>query len=325
MRAVLVTGGAGYVGSHICKAVAARGMLPVALDNLTTGHDWAVKWGPLVVADIRDMAALNLAFANHQPEAVIHCAALSLVGASAGDPGPYFATNVTGTLCLLEAMRRHKIGRMVFSSSCAVYGQPDRVPVSETEPLKPVSPYGSTKAAAEAMLRDFCAAYGMAAAALRYFNAAGSDSVAGIGEAHAPETHLIPLAIQAAQGKRPGLEVFGNDYPTPDGTCIRDYIHVSDLAAAHVAALDRLSAVGGFHALNLGIGRGYSVAEVIAAVRRVSGRSFPIHWGARRAGDPPLLVAEAGRARAELGWQPRIPTLDGIVASAWAWHSRGAA
>lgn len=322
MRTILVTGGAGYIGSHTCQALARAGWRPVVFDDLSSGHPWAVQWGPLEPGDVRDPARLDAVFARHAPEAVIHFAGLIEVGASVRDPGAFYAVNVGGSLALLEAMRRHGVNRLIFSSTCAVFGPPDRLPLDEDLPHRPISPYGASKAMVERILADHAAAHGLRAVALRYFNAAGADPAAGLGEAHAPETHLIPLAIAAAQGLRPALTLFGTDYDTPDGTCVRDFVHVNDLAAAHLLALDWTGREAGMHGFNLGNGVGYSVREVIAAVERVSGRPVPVSFGPRRAGDPPHLVADSRRIRALLGWNPRHPAIDDIVASAWDWHHR---
>jgi UDP-arabinose 4-epimerase len=318
---VLVTGGAGYIGSHACKALAEAGHEPITYDNLSTGHDWAVRWGPLVVGDILDSARLTEAFARYRPEAVMHFAALAYVGESVRDPSSYHRTNVVGTLNLLDAARAAGVSRVVFSSSCATYGIPERVPIAIDTAQRPVNPYGWTKLTGERMLAEHCAAYGLGAVALRYFNAAGAEPEASIGEDHDPETHLIPLALDVAAGRRPYLEIYGDDYATPDGTCIRDYVHVCDLADAHVRALGAC-VPGMMRAANLGVGRGYSVREVIESVSRVVGSPVPVRVAARREGDPPELVADATSARELLGWVPQWTDLDGIVCSAWAWHRR---
>ena len=320
-RAVLVTGGAGYIGSHACKALAQAGYLPVALDNLSYGHEWAVQWGPLVKGDILDPAALDAVFTEYRPQAVLHFAAFAYVGESVTNPEKYYRNNVVGTLSLLEAMRRHDCKRVVFSSTCATYGVPERLPLTEDCPQRPINPYGWSKLMMEQILRDFQQAYGMSFASLRYFNAAGADMGGEIGEDHDPETHLIPLIILAAMGKRGHIEVFGTDYPTPDGTAVRDYIHVDDLADAHVLALRRLEREPGGLFINLGTEAGNSVLEVIKAVEKVSGRTVPVQYGPRRAGDPHALYADAARAREWLGWKPKHG-IEEIVASAWKWHSR---
>jgi UDP-arabinose 4-epimerase len=318
---VLVTGGAGYIGSHACKALAEAGHEPITYDNLSTGHDWAVRWGPLEVGDILDPARLAEVFARHLPDAVMHFAALAYVGVSVRDPSSYHRTNVVGTLNLLDAARAANVSRIVFSSSCATYGVPERVPIAIDTPQRPVNPYGWTKLAGERMLFEHCAAYGLGAVALRYFNASGAEPSATIGEDHDPETHLIPLALDVAAGRRPHLDLYGDDYPTPDGTCIRDYVHVCDLADAHVRALDVCES-GVMRAANLGVGRGYSVREVVDAVRRVTGREVAVRIAPRRPGDPPALVADASPASKLPGWSAQWTELDAIVDSAWRWHRR---
>ena len=321
---ILVTGGAGYVGAHACKALAARGYRPIVFDNLVYGHEAAVKWGPLEVGDIADRARLDAVIAEHQPQAVMHFAAFTYVGESVADPGKYYRNNVAGTLSLLEAMRDHRIGRLVFSSTAATYGMPDAVPIPETAPKAPINPYGQSKWTAEQMIADFAAAHGLRSVALRYFNAAGADPDGEIGECHDPESHLIPLAMQAVTGDGPPLTLFGDDYPTPDGTCIRDYIHVADLADAHVRALERLDRRDGADAFNLGTGSGASVRQVLDAVERVAGKPVPHSIGPRRAGDPAELVSDPKKAMHELGWTPAMSDLDTIVATAWDWHRRNA-
>ena len=320
MKSVLVTGGAGYIGSHTCKALARAGFTPVTLDNLVYGHREAVKWGPFIEGDLADRALLEQVMREHSVLAVIHFAAFAYVGESMQEPGKYFANNVVNTLNLLEAMRGAGVQHIVFSSTCATYGLPERVPIDEQHPQKPVNPYGESKLFVERALKWYAVAHELNWAALRYFNAAGADAEGEIGEDHSPETHLIPLIIQATLGMRPQVEVFGTDYPTPDGTAIRDYIHVTDLGAAHVKALDYLLGGGESVALNLGTGRGYSVREVISAVERVSGRSVPTRNAPRRPGDPPELVANASLAGQQLGWQPQHSSLENITRTAWLWH-----
>lgn len=322
MLSVLVTGGAGYVGSHACKALAAAGWQPVTYDNLSTGHRELVRWGPFEEGDVGDAERLSAVIARYRPEAVMHFAADSLVGESVRSPAHTYRNNVAATLTLLDAMRRHDVESIVFSSTCATYGVPDRVPIDEDTPQRPINPYGWSKLMVERLLADHGAAYGMQWAALRYFNAAGADPDGECGEEHEPETHLIPRALQAAVGIIPHLDVFGGDWPTRDGSCVRDYVHVSDLAAWHVAALDHVLAGRGAVALNLGTGSGYSVREVISAVERVSGHTVPVRMAARRAGDPPVLVADAGRARELLGIEPRFTDIDAIVDTAWRWMKR---
>lgn len=318
---VLVTGGAGFVGSHACKALAAAGHVPIVFDNLRTGHRSSVKWGPFEHGDITDTAAMTAAFRRHDPEAVMHFAALAYVGESVTHPEIYYRTNVVGTLSLLEAMRSRGLQRIVFSSTCATYGEPESLPIREDMIQSPVNPYGRSKLMVEHILRDFSAAHSLGAVALRYFNAAGADPDGQIGEEHEPETHLLPLVLQAALRLRPAIEVFGDDYATPDGTCIRDYIHVSDLASAHVAALERCKP-GAFEAFNLGTGRGVSVAETIAAVRDLTGRDVPVRIAPRRPGDPPSLVADPSRAMNTLSWSPKRSSMPEILQDAHAWMTR---
>ena len=319
---ILVTGGAGYVGAHACKALAARGYRPIVFDNLVYGHRAAVKWGPLEVGDIADRARLDAVIAEHRPQAVMHFAAFTYVGESVADPGKYYRNNVAGTLSLLEAMRDHAIGKLVFSSTAATYGTPVSVPIPETATKASINPYGQSKWTAELMIADFAVAHGLRSAALRYFNAAGADPDGEIGECHDPESHLIPLAMQAVTGDGPPLSLFGDDYPTPDGTCIRDYVHVTDLADAHVRALEQLDQREGAEAFNLGTGRGASVREVMDAIEQAAGKGVPHSIGPRRAGDPAELVSDPAKAMRELGWKPMLSGLDSIVATAWQWHIR---
>lgn len=318
---VLVTGGAGYVGSHACKALAKAGYLPLVVDNLCNGNRAAVRFGPLIEADIRDRAAMDAILREHKPAAVLHFAAFAYVGESVAEPGRYYANNVGGTIALLEAVRAAKIGSFVFSSTCATYGVPDRLPITEETPQHPSNPYGTTKLMMEQALRDYSAAYGLRFAALRYFNAAGCDPDGEIGEVHVPETHLIPNALMAASGEISELNVFGTDYGTADGTCIRDYIHVADLAAAHLQALEKLKTSADNIAVNLGTGAGYSVKQIVAAVEKVSGRRVPVRVSPRRPGDPAELVADASKARALLGFTTAHSGLDEIISTAWAWHT----
>lgn len=315
MAVVLVTGGAGYVGSHACKALAAAGHRPVVYDSLATGHRDLVRWGPLEEGDLLDDTRLDAVFAAHRPEAVLHFAALSVVGESVREPERYRRNNVEGSETLIAAMAHHGVGRLVFSSTAAVYGVPEAVPIAEDAPLAPINPYGETKLAIERAL----AASGLAWTALRYFNAAGADPDGETGEHHDTETHLIPLVLDVALGRRASIAVFGDDYPTPDGTCLRDYIHVSDLAVAHVAALDRLLGGGTSGAFNLGTGTGSSVREVIAMVREVTGRPVTAEIAPRRPGDPPVLVCSNEAARDALGWRP-VRDLRAQVSDAWRWH-----
>ena len=317
---ILVTGGAGYIGSHTAKVLATAGHQPVIFDDMSQGHDWAVKWGPLERGSLSDLARLAAVFETHRVDAVVHFAAHALVGESMTDPAKYFRNNTVGTLNLLEAMRDAGVGTIVFSSTCATYGNPVRVPIDEAHPQAPVNPYGESKLMVERMLRWYGEIHGLRWMALRYFNAAGADPEGEIGEDHDPESHLIPLVVGAAQGRRPPVGIFGTDYPTPDGTAVRDYIHVMDLADAHLRALDRLKNGQSSQAINLGTGRGHSVREVVDAVARVSGRQVPVVEKARRPGDPAELVAAPARAREVLGWICRYAELETIVRHAWAWH-----
>ncbi len=319
---VLVTGGAGYVGSHACKALAAAGFTPVTYDNFSTGNRWAVRFGPLEPGDVLDLATLHLAFKRHRPVAVMHFAGAALVGESMREPALYWRQNLVGTLNLVEACRIHEVRAFVFSSTCAVYGTPERVPIDEDTPKAPINPYGASKLAVERLLADAAMAYGLRYAALRYFNAAGADPEGEIGEHRPVETHLVPLMLDAILGLRPPLQVLGTDYPTPDGTAIRDYVHVADLAVAHVRALEHLLADGGSLACNLGTGEGHSVRQVIEAAERVTGRPVPRIEAPRRPGDPPALVADARRALRELRLLPANPMgLERILETAWAWHA----
>jgi UDP-glucose-4-epimerase GalE len=318
---ILVTGGAGYIGSHAVRLFLARGHDVWVYDNLSEGHRGAAPADRLLDGDLADTARLDHALIDRRIEAVVHFAAFAYVGESVENPAKYYRNNLVNTVNLLECMRRAGVGRIVFSSTCATYGIPQQVPITEDEPQRPINPYGRTKLAVEFALGDYARAYGWGYAALRYFNAAGASPQGDIGEDHSPETHLIPLAIQAAQGLRPELSVFGTDYPTPDGTCVRDYIHVDDLAEAHLLALERLSP-GQELRLNLGTGRGYSVREVIQTVEAVTGKKVPYKEAPRRPGDPPVLVASSAKAERELGWKPRYTDLRAIVETAWNWHRR---
>jgi UDP-arabinose 4-epimerase len=320
--AILVTGGAGYIGSHTCKALKLAGFEPITFDNMVYGHEWAVKWGPLIKGDILDGQALDVVFAKYRPLAVLHFAAFAYVGESVTDPEKYYRNNVAGTLSLLSAMRRAGCPHIVFSSTCATYGVPQELPLREDHPQRPINPYGWTKLMMEQTLSDFDRAYGIRYAALRYFNAAGADPDGDIGEDHDPETHLIPLVIQATQGLRPHVEIYGTDYETSDGTCIRDYIHVTDLAEAHILALRRLEDQDQSLMVNLGTGQGQTVREVIRAVEKASGRTTPVKEGPRRPGDPPGLFAQADKAYEVLGWRPKFGDIDTIVSTAWRWHEK---
>ncbi len=317
---VLVTGGAGYVGSHVCKALDRAGFAPVTLDNLATGHREAVKWGPLEVGDVRNQDQVAGVMQRHRVTAVLHFAAASLVGESASKPLEYYDNNVGGAISLVAAMRRCGVAPIVFSSTCAVYGMPETLPIQETESTHPINVYGRTKLAVEHLLADVAATGAIRAVMLRYFNAAGADGAGEIGEAHALETHLIPLAIQAARDPAQPLRVFGKDYPTADGTCERDYVHVEDLAEAHIRALRLLERAEGSRALNLGTGRPVSVSQVITEVERVLGTKVSTIEAPRRAGDPPRLFAAPGLAERDLGWVATRSDIGSIVESAARWR-----
>ena len=319
---IRVTGGAGYIGSHTCKVLAEEGYVPIAYDNLTTGNKWAVKWGPLIEGDLADSALLRNVIREYSVSAVIHFAANAYVGESVVNPRKYFENNASNTLHLLGAMLDAGINHIVFSSTCAIYGMPNKIPISESDTQQPINPYGESKLFIERVLRWYADAYGLKWMALRYFNAAGADLEGEIGEEHDPETHLIPLVIQAARGQRPELELYGTDHPTHDGTPIRDYIHVMDLAEAHVLALEYLFQGGECCSLNLGTGFGHSVLEIIGAVERVSGLKTPFKPVQRRPGDPPVLIANSSHAHQILGWSPRYPGIDEIVEAAWKWHNK---
>jgi UDP-arabinose 4-epimerase len=319
MKTVLVTGGAGFVGSHACKALARAGYAPVTFDNLERGHDWAVKWGPFEQGDLRDESDLESLFKTWQPWAVMHFAAYAYVGESSLEPIKYYDTNIGGSAKLLRACAAFECRNIVFSSSCATYGVPARLPLTENETQQPVNPYGYTKLVVEQMLRDAGAAHGINHVVLRYFNAAGADPDGELGEMHEPETHLIPLVLFAAMGRLPSIKVFGKDYPTPDGTCIRDYVHVSDLADAHVAALNWLAAGKPSTSFNLGNGHGFSVAEVIQAAEEITGLTVKAEMCPRRSGDPPSLVSDSTKARQLLGWSPKFPALDEQINHAFRW------
>ncbi len=322
MQKVLVTGGAGYVGAHACKALRAAGFLPVTFDDLSTGHEAAVRYGPLERGDLMDADRLAEVFATHRPVAVMHFAALSLVGESMKDPGRYWRVNVTGALNLIEGALAADCRNFIFSSTCATYGDQDGVLLDESTVQAPINAYGASKRAIEDILRDFGASHGLAHVIFRYFNVAGADPEGEVGEIHEPETHLIPLMLQATLGRRPALRLHGTDYPTPDGTCIRDYVHVADLARAHVLGLEWLLAGKGSRDFNLGSGSGFSVREVIAAAEAVTGRPVPMTEGPRRPGDAARLVSASNRAVEELGWVPERSTLQTMIADAWEWERR---
>ena len=320
--AILVTGGAGYIGSHACKALAQAGFLPVTFDSLEYGHREAVLWGPLIEGDLADRELLDTVMQDYSIQAVVHFAAYAYVGESMQNPGKYFNNNIANTTSLLEAMRNNGVGSIVFSSTCATYGIPEQLPIDESHPQAPVNPYGESKLFIERALHWFGVAYGIRSVALRYFNAAGADPDGEIGEQHDPETHLIPLIIETALGQRPAIDIYGTDYPTPDGTAIRDYIHVSDLAEAHVLALGYLFDERESICLNLGTGQGYSVREVIDAVANCGNMNITTRDCPRRAGDPAELVADARQARRALNWVPHRSSLEQIVATAYRWHER---
>jgi UDP-glucose 4-epimerase len=322
MQHVLVTGGAGYIGAHACKALAAAGFVPVTFDNLSTGWAEAVKFGPLVEGDLMDPSALDAAFSRYRPVAVLHFAALSLVGESMKDPGRYWRTNVNGSLNLVEAAVKAGCMNFVFSSTCATYGDQDGVVLDEDTPQHPINSYGASKKAIEEIVKNFGAAYGLNHVIFRYFNVAGADPEAEVGEQHRPETHLIPLMLDAIEGRRPALTVYGQDYPTPDGTCVRDYVHVMDLVEAHVKGLHWLMNGKGNRVFNLGTGHGFSVKQVIDASRKVTNREVPVVMGGRREGDAASLVSGSARAREELGWEPKRSTLPAMITDALAWSQK---
>ena len=316
---VLVVGGAGYIGSQTAKELARSGFDTVGLDNLVTGHRDAFQTGPLEVGDMGDLAFVRDVFQRHRIDAVMHFAAYAYVGESVVEPEKYYRNNVAATLTLLRAMREAGCGRLIFSSTCATYGEPETIPLTEDHPQRPVSPYGRTKWMVEQVIADYGRAYGLASVIFRYFNAAGADPEGDIGERHEPETHLIPLVLEAITTGKP-LQILGDDYPTPDGTCVRDYIHVVDIARAHVLGLDRLLAGGASAIYNLGNGNGYSVREVIETAERVTGRPVPRVLAPRRPGDPAVLVGSCQRAFDELGWRPAFAQLEQVIETAWRWH-----
>lgn len=320
MATILVTGGAGYVGSHTCLALNRAGHKVVAFDDLSNGHERFVKWGPFERGDIRDKARLDAVFATHKPDAVIHCAASIEVGQSVKHPDRFYDNNVTGALRVFEAMHDAGVDAFVFSSTCAIYGEPQALPMSESHPQRPVSPYGWTKLMVEQMSRDVAKAYGTKFAHLRYFNAAGAAPDEGIGERHEPESHALPLALFTLLGRRAAFRIFGQDYDTRDGSCLRDYVHTLDLADAHVRVVDRLLGGGESIEANLGAGDGVTVLELLAAIERVTGKRVPAIAAPRREGDAPALLADNAWAKRELGWTPQRD-IDAIIADAWTWHS----
>ena len=315
-KQILVTGGAGYIGSHVCKHLSQCGYTPVVIDNLSEGHEEAVKWGPLIKADVRDTDSVTATMREHDTKYVMHFAASAYVGESVKDPITYYDNNVSGMVSLLKSCRAADIQGIILSSSCATYGTPSTVPISENTPQHPVNPYGTTKLICETMLRDVETAHGLRFAALRYFNAAGADPEGDLTENHLPETHVIPLALMAASGRSENFGVFGTDYATPDGSCVRDYIHVQDLARGHVAALTRLESGAESFVVNLGTGQGHSVLEIVAGIENLTGQSLPVRYEARRAGDPPILVADPTQANTLLGFSTQYSDLETILRDA---------
>jgi UDP-glucose 4-epimerase len=319
---ILICGGAGYIGSHVNKLLAGKGYDTLVYDNLIYGHEEAVRWGRLIKADLADKPALQKAFSENRIEAVFHFAAYTYVGESVSNPAKYYANNVVNTLNLLDVMREYGCNQLIFSSTCAVYGEPLKLPLTEDMPRNPVSPYGASKMVVERVLEDYSKAYGLKFASLRYFNAAGADPDCDIGEKHDPETHLIPLVLDAASGKRPDIKVFGADYDTRDGTCVRDYIHVCDLADAHLKAYEYLMNGGTSDFFNLGNEHGTTVLEVIDAVRKVTGKDFTVAFAERRDGDPPSLVGSSEKAEKTLGWKPEFTNIETIIKHAWDWYCK---
>ncbi len=317
---ILVVGGAGYIGSHVCKTLAGKGYEPVTFDNLSNGHAWAVKWGPFVKGDIHNQKDLDEAFETYRPSAVIHLASSINVRESFQNPQLYYHNNLSGSLSIAAAMVKHGISSLVFSSSAAVYGTPVSIPIDETHPKAPLNPYGRSKSMAEELFEDFHRAYGLRVLSLRYFNAAGADPDGEIGESHHPETHLIPQLIETAQGQREKMTIYGNTFPTPDGTAIRDYVHVSDLALAHSLGIEWLQEHSTSLALNLGTGTGHSICEVTEAVERQSERKIAVDYVTRNTYESPILIASATKAEQQLGWTPEHSDLNFIVQTAWNWH-----
>jgi UDP-glucose 4-epimerase len=322
MTNILVTGGAGYIGSHCCKELHRRGFNPITIDNLVYGFEDFVRWGDFFKGDLANPQDIDTCFKQHRIDAVIHFAAYAYVGESVTDPLKYYENNVRNTIHLLRAALAHGVRYFIFSSSCATYGIPESIPIDETHPLNPVNPYGRTKQMVEDILKDCDAAYGLRYSSLRYFNAAGADPEGEVGEKHNPETHLIPLILDVAAGKTKEVTIFGNDYPTEDGTCIRDYIHVTDLARAHVLALGHLLGGVGSEIINLGLGQGFSVKEVVEQVSKVTGQNIATVYGDRRPDAPPVLVASNAKAMECLNWQPEYTSLDDIIRTAWNWHRK---
>ena len=322
MTNILVTGAAGYIGSHACKALAKEGYIPIGYDNLVNGHPWAVRWGPFENGDIADKSRLDEVILRYKPEAIMHFAAYAYVRESVQNPLKYYRNNVAGSITLLEAICKHGIDRFIFSSTCAIYGHPEVLPIPEMHTPRPSNPYGKSKLMVEQMLKDLDLTYGVRSVSLRYFNAAGADIDAEIGEDHNPETHLIPLVLDTAMGRRQNITIYGDDYPTPDGTCIRDYLHVADLVDAHILALRHLEKGGQTSCFNLGNGKGFSVKEVIETAGRVTGKKIPTVLSSRQAGDLPILVGDARLAMRDLGWSPKFSFLETQIQHAWEWHQQ---
>jgi UDP-arabinose 4-epimerase len=320
MTSILVTGGAGFIGSHTCKALRHAGFDPICYDNLTRGNSESVKWGALEIGDLADGARLRAVIGKYRPRAVVHFAAFAYVGESNADPIAYYRNNVGGTAELLDAMRECGVRHIVFSSSCAIYGVPHEIPITEQTPASPINPYGATKMICERMLRECAAVSPLSFIALRYFNAAGADPDGEIGECHVPETHAIPLLLEAAAERKKAFTIFGDDYPTADGTCVRDYVHVSDLADAHVRAVRAVLNGAESAAFNLGTGRGWSLRQLVDTASQIVNREIPVTIGPRRAGDPPVLIADASLARTRLDWRPRCPDLATQIKHAWVWQ-----
>lgn len=321
MSEILVVGGAGYIGSHMCKYLHRNNMQPIVLDNLSLGHRKAVQWGPLYEGDMDDPKLLENIFSKHSIKAVMHFAALCYVGESMLVPLKYYTNNIASTLGLLDGMQKHGVNKLIFSSTCATYGEPEFLPIIEDHPQRPINPYGRSKLMMEQILDDLDAAHGLKSVCLRYFNAAGADPEGELGEDHSPESHLIPLVLQTALGQRSQLTIYGNDYPTTDGTCIRDYIHIQDLAQAHFLSLQHLLKDGGSKKYNLGNGNGYSILDVIQTAESVTDKKLPYSYSDRRPGDPAKLVGSADLAIKELGWKPEFNTLNSILKTAWNWHT----
>ncbi len=321
---ILVTGGAGYIGSHANKELTKAGYETVVLDNMSYGHPDFLKWGVFEEVDLGDLESIRNVFRKYEIEAVMHFAAFTYVGESVEDPQKYYLNNLRNTLNLLQVMNEFEVRKLVFSSTCATYGNPQKIPLTEDHPQNPINPYGQGKLMVEKVLKDYSSAYGLRYVSLRYFNAAGADPEGEVGERHEPETHLIPLILDAAMGKREDIKIFGTDYPTTDGTCIRDYIHVTDLADAHIKALKYLEDGGESEVFNLGNGNGFSVREVIEEARKVTGKEIKATETERRPGDPPVLVGSSEKARKILKWQPKYDDLTKIISTAWEWHKKDA-